>query len=73
MKSGTPALGALATPKEAAEYLRTTTAALAQRRYLGRGPEYTRLDGRILYSWESLRAYVAANTVRPAGEQPGAA
>ncbi|MEU2088043.1 DNA-binding protein [Nocardia beijingensis] len=66
-------LDGLATPKEAAAYLRTTPAALAQSRYLGRGPEYARCGGRVLYSWEALRAYVAANTVRPDGEQPGAA
>lgn len=73
MKNSPTPLGGLATPKEAAAYLRTTPAALAQSRYLGRGPEYTRLGGRVLYSWEALRAYVAANTVRPDGAQPGAA
>ncbi|MEU1956133.1 DNA-binding protein [Nocardia rhamnosiphila] len=67
MKEALPRVGSLATSKEAAAFLRTTPAALAQARYLGRGPEYIRNGRRVLYSWDTLRAYIADNTVRPQG------
>ncbi len=44
-------LPALATPAEVAEYLRTTTAALAQDRYKGTGPKFIKRGSRILYRW----------------------
>lgn len=41
----------LATPAEAAEYLRTTVGKLANDRYLGIGPRYVKYGRRVLYSW----------------------
>ncbi|MFI6779101.1 DNA-binding protein [Nocardia sp. NPDC050412] len=67
MTTSKATVGGLATAKEAAAFLRTTPAALAQGRYLGRGPEYVRHGKRVLYSWDALRDYVTANTVRPSG------
>lgn len=52
---------ALATPDEAAQFLRTTRAQLSQDRYQGRGPRYVKLGRRVLYRWEDLRAYVDSN------------
>lgn len=37
------------TPEEAARYLRRTERALAQLRYRGGGPRFTKAGGRILY------------------------
>jgi hypothetical protein len=42
-------LRALATPAEVAEYLHTTTAALAQDRYKGAGPKFIKQGSRVLY------------------------
>jgi hypothetical protein len=42
-------LPALATPAEVAQYLHTTTAALAQDRYNGSGPKFIKRGGRVLY------------------------
>ncbi|WP_406266061.1 DNA-binding protein [Nocardia sp. NBC_00881] len=55
----------LATPKEVAEFRRTTVAALAQERYRGTGPAFLSLGRRIFYTWESVDAWVDANTRKP--------
>jgi len=47
-------LPALATPAELAEYLRTTTASLAQDRYKGTGPKYMKRGRRVLYRWSDV-------------------
>ncbi len=52
----------LATPGEVATYLRTTEARLAQMRYLGTGPRYTKVGRRVLYRWSDIHAYIEANT-----------
>lgn len=54
----------LATPKEAAEYLRTTVGKLANDRYLGVGPSYVKFGRKVLYPWKSLRAFVEDRTIR---------
>ncbi|OZF00600.1 DNA-binding protein [Rhodococcus sp. 14-2686-1-2] len=66
-------LRALATPKEAAEFLRTTPGALAQDRYRGRGPRYVKRGSRVLYSWEELHRFVSDNTMQSTDGRPGAA
>jgi len=47
-------LPALATPAEVAEYLRTTTAPLAQDRYRGTGPKFIKDGSRVLYRWSHI-------------------
>lgn len=41
---------------------------LAQWRYLGRGPAYTKAGRRVFYSRKVIEKWLAANTVRPGGE-----
>ncbi|WP_372452503.1 DNA-binding protein [Gordonia sihwensis] len=57
----------LATPPQVAEVLHTTTSALAQDRYLGRGIPYIKHGRKVLYRWPDVEAYLAANTVIPGG------
>lgn len=64
----------LATPAEAAAFLRTPVGALAQDRYRNRGPKYIKRNNRaVLYSWEALRDYVSQNTMTGTSGRPGAA
>jgi hypothetical protein len=44
----------LATPPEVAEYLQKPVATLAQWRYLGKGPRYSRIGRDIRYSWDDV-------------------
>jgi hypothetical protein len=44
----------LATPAEVAEYLHTTTGALAQDRYKGTGPKFIKRGSRVLYRWREV-------------------
>ncbi|WSJ19910.1 DNA-binding protein [Nocardia sp. NBC_01327] len=53
----------LATPAEAAGFLRTTVAKLANDRYLGVGPRYVKYGRSVLYPWKYLRAFVDEHTV----------
>ncbi len=53
---------ALATPAEVAQYLRTTTAALAQDRYRGTGPKFIKHGSRVLYRWSDIVEWLADNT-----------
>ena len=53
----------LATPEEVATYLRITSQALANKRYLGQGPPYKKLGGRVFYDWADVLAWVEAKTV----------
>lgn len=55
----------LADCAEVAEFMRTTTAKLAQDRYLGRGIPYIKHGRKVLYRWADVHAYLAANTVQP--------
>lgn len=52
----------LATPAEVADYLRTTTAALAQHRYLGVGPKFIKHGRRVLYRWSDIEDWAHRNT-----------
>ncbi|AUN40929.1 helix-turn-helix transcriptional regulator [Tsukamurella tyrosinosolvens] len=61
-----PAAG-LATPAEVAEYRRVTVAALAQERYLGRGPAYIKTGRTIRYRWEDVHAFLASARIEPQG------
>lgn len=55
-------LPALAVPSEVAEYLHTTTAALAQNRYMGNGPKFIKLGSRVLYRWSDVLEWLDRNT-----------
>ncbi|WP_204806297.1 helix-turn-helix domain-containing protein [Mycobacterium riyadhense] len=52
----------LATPAQAAAYLQTTVAALAQDRYRRRGLPWCKVAGRVRYRREDVLNYLAANT-----------
>jgi hypothetical protein len=55
-------LPALAMPAEVAEYLRTTTAPLAQDRYRGTGPKFIKRGSRVLYRWSDVLEWLDHNT-----------
>ncbi|UZF45367.1 helix-turn-helix transcriptional regulator [Rhodococcus rhodochrous] len=64
----------LATAEEVAEFLRTTTAKLANDRYRGIGPKFIKPSPRrVLYRWEDVYAYVEVNTMQRTDDRPGAA
>ncbi|SUE28813.1 Uncharacterised protein [Nocardia farcinica] len=44
--------------------MRTTVGKLANDRHLGVGPPYVKLGRKVLYPWESLRAFVEERTIR---------
>lgn len=46
------------TPAEAAQYLRTSTASLANHRYRGTGPPYLKLGRRVLYDIRDIQLWV---------------
>ena len=52
----------LATTEEVATYRRTTAAALAQERHMGKGPKYKKLNGRVFYDWAEVQQWVEDNT-----------
>ena len=61
----------LAKPAEVAEYLGTTVGNLAQMRYAGTGPVFTRTGPKsVRYDWRDADAYVAANKFSQTGTQP---
>jgi hypothetical protein len=49
---------------EVAEYLRTTTAALAQDRYKGSGPKFIKRGSRVLYRWSDVLEWLDRNTIQ---------
>jgi hypothetical protein len=55
----------IATPQEVADHRRMTVAALAQERYLGRGPAYIKTGRTIRYDWADVHAFLAASRVEP--------
>ena len=61
---------ALATPAEVAEYLHTTTAALAQDRYKGTEPKFIKRGSRVLYRWRDVLEWLDRNTFQRTDE-PG--
>ena len=54
----------LATPAEIAEYLRSTTAALAQDRYKGTGPKFIKRGSSVLYRWSDVLEWLDRNTIQ---------
>ncbi|MCP9621770.1 DNA-binding protein [Nocardia otitidiscaviarum] len=63
----------LATPKEVAEFRRSTEAALAQERFRGTGPRFRKLNRRVFYDWDDVYAWVDANAKQRTDDRPGAA
>jgi len=62
-------LPALATPAEVAEYLRTTSAALAQDRYRGTGPKFIKHGSWVLYRWADVLEWLDHNTFQRTDER----
>ena len=61
--SDTLDLPQLATPKQVADYIQTTPAALAQDRYHGRGIPFIKVGNRVRYLRDDIAAYLAAQRV----------
>ncbi len=61
----------VATPQETAKFVRSTTAALAQDRYLGRGLPYVKYGSRVRYLRDQVMAHLRENTVQTADPAPG--
>jgi len=47
-----------------AQYLRMTTAALAQDRYRGIGPKFIKHGSRVLYRWSGVLESLDRNTIQ---------
>jgi hypothetical protein len=58
-------------PREAADYLNSSTSTLAKRRLYGGGPRFTRIGRAIRYAKRDLDAFMAANTVSSTSEETG--
>ena len=52
------------TPREAAEFLRTSTSTLAKRRLYGDGPKFCRIGRAIRYRKSDLDEFMARSRVR---------
>jgi hypothetical protein len=63
----------LATPAQVAPLLDTSLAGLAQMRYRGTGPKFTKVGKKVLYRWSEVRKYLEQNTLQRTGEPRGAA
>ena len=61
---------ALASPAEVAEYLQSTTAALAQDRYKGTGPKFIKHGSRVLYRWSDVLEWLGRKTIQRTDERP---
>ncbi len=62
-----------ASPKEVADYLKTTEAGLAQMRYRGTGPRFCRVGNRkVIYRWTDVKSYLDANTMTRTDDPIGA-
>lgn len=64
-----PIRSPLATPREVAEFRRTTERALAQERYMGTGPKFIKLGRRVFYDWQDVYAWVDANAMQRTGQE----
>jgi hypothetical protein len=64
-----PELPPPATPAEVAEYLRTTTAALAQDRYKVTGPKVIKRGSRVLYRWSDVLKWRDRYTIQRSEER----
>ncbi|OBB07092.1 hypothetical protein A5668_01380 [Mycolicibacterium fortuitum] len=51
----------LATAREVAKYLRTSTNQLSRLRYEGYGPKFVKLGRSVRYRWTDVDAWVAVN------------
>lgn len=51
----------LLTPEQLAEYLQVSTAALANDRYLGKGPRFIKLGGKVRYRRSDVLAHLDEN------------
>ncbi len=56
------------TPREAAEYLRSSTSTLAKFRVYGGGPHFCRMGKAIRYRQSDLDAFMSAGRVRSTSE-----
>lgn len=60
----------LVSPVALAEYLGTTTGALAQMRYRGMGPRFIKLGAKaVRYNMSDVSAWLAANTMQCTSEK----
>ena len=59
----------LATPTEVADYLHTSPGKLANDRSLGVGIPFVKFNRKVLYRWEDVHHFVAAN-VRQRTDDP---
>lgn len=63
----------LVSPAALAEYLGTTTGALAQMRYRGIGPKFIKLGAKaVRYSMSDVNTWLAANTMQQTGDRVSA-
>ncbi|WP_336643501.1 helix-turn-helix transcriptional regulator [Microbacterium sp. MMO-113] len=51
----------LLTPEQLAEFLQVSTASLANDRYLGKGPRFIKLGGRVRYRKADVLAHLDEN------------
>jgi len=57
-------------PATVAEWLDTTTGALAQQRYMGKGPKFVKIGGRsVRYMEADVLAWIEVQTRQQTGEQ----
>lgn len=64
----------LATPDEVAAYLGFTRQQLAQMRYAGTGPAYTKPSGRtVRYQWVDVDAWLSSRRFTQTGQAPATA
>ncbi|MDO1481427.1 helix-turn-helix transcriptional regulator [Rhodococcus ruber] len=59
----------LATPREVAEFLRTSEFTLLNHRRSGTGPQFRKVGGLIRYDWQDVYAWVDANAMQRAGQE----
>lgn len=60
-------------PATVAEWLDTTTGALAQMRYMGQGPKFVKIGGRsVRYMETDVLAWIEAQTRQQTGDQVSA-
>lgn len=57
-----------ALPAQVAPLLNTTVAGLAQMRYRGTGPKFTKVGKKVLYRWCEVRKYLEQNTIERTGD-----
>jgi hypothetical protein len=58
----------LARPIEVGEVVGVAERTLEQWRYRGIGPAYHRIEGRVMYDWRDVDAWLQAQRVEPAGD-----